>query len=26
MLGAGGAGAVANIYVGGVLIKNDAST
>jgi hypothetical protein len=25
MLGAGGAGAVANIYVGGVLIKNDAS-
>jgi len=26
MLGAGGAGAVANIYVGGILIKNDAST
>jgi hypothetical protein len=25
MLGAGGAGAVANIYVGGVLIKNDGS-
>jgi hypothetical protein len=26
LLGAGGAGAVANIYVGGILIKNDAST
>lgn len=26
MLGSGGAGAVANIYVGGILIKNDAST
>ena len=26
MLGAGGAGAVANVYVGGILIKNDAST
>ena len=26
MIGAGGAGAVANIYVGGILIKNDAST
>jgi hypothetical protein len=25
MIGAGGAGAVANIYVGGILIKNDAS-
>jgi hypothetical protein len=25
LLGAGGAGAVANIYVGGILIKNDAS-
>jgi hypothetical protein len=26
MLGSGGAGAVANVYVGGILIKNDAST
>jgi hypothetical protein len=26
MIGAGGAGAVANVYVGGILIKNDAST
>ena len=26
MLGAGGAGAIANVYVGGILIKNDAST
>ena len=26
MIGSGGAGAVANIYVGGILIKNDAST
>ena len=25
LLGAGGAGAVANIYVGGILIKNDAT-
>jgi hypothetical protein len=26
MIGSGGAGAVANVYVGGILIKNDAST